>query len=150
MNKLWIFQSKQYFTNSEYKQIVKIIKKFLSNWVSHGILIQAKMKIIENRFIKILLSEENIPISGCAIDSMIKMIKEIDNQYPQLQLLNRNLVSYKKNNQIITVDIANLKSKIKNGDVNSNDVIYNSFVTSQREYNEKFTQKIGISWLKYI
>lgn len=148
MNKLWVFQSKRYFNNVETTEIKKTVKEFLKNWLSHGSFLDAEIEIIENRFIKIIVHQKKVFASGCAIDAMIKIIKQIDDRYYQLELLNRTLISYKKDCQIITISISELKQKIKNKDLNKEDLIYNLSVNSQKEYDQKFIQKIGESWMK--
>lgn len=148
MHKLWIFQSNRYLIKLELVEIKKIINNFLKKWTSHKNKIQSDVEIIEDRFIKICSNKENtFPINGCAIDKMVNVIQKIDNIY-RLELLNRMLVSYKKNNSIFTIHFFKLKEKIKNKDLHANDLIYDLSVISQEEFKRKFLQPIKISWAK--
>lgn len=148
MHKLWIFQSNRYLINLELIEIKKKINDFLKTWHSHQHIIQSNIEIIEDRFIKICANRQNkFSINGCAIDKLVKIIKQIDNVY-KLELLNRMLVSYKKNNSIFTIHFFKLKEKIKNNYLNANDLIYDLSVINEEEFNKKFLQPIKISWAK--
>lgn len=148
MVKLWIFQSNRYLMNIELIEIKEILNNFLKNWTSHKQIIQSKFDFIENRFLKISATRENeYLISGCAIDKMVKVIQKIDNIY-KLELLNRMLVSYKKNNIIVTIHFFELKEKIKNNLLSNTDLVYDLSVITEDEFNKKFLTPIKSSWAK--
>lgn len=148
MSKIWIFQSKRYLKSLELIEIQKILNYFFYSWTSHKHIIQSKLEIIENRFFKISATKKDkCVINGCAIDKMIKVIKNIDDMY-KLDLLNRMLVSYKRNNFIFTIHFFELKEKIQNHFFNENDLIYDISVMTEKEFNTKFIQPIKDSWAK--
>src|SRR5690625_7694503 len=80
------------------------LEHFMGEWNAHGDSLTAAYAIPYNRFIVIANDETKVPVSGCSIDTLSHLIKEIEDKF-QLGLLNRMLVSYAIGEEIITLPL---------------------------------------------
>jgi len=145
LHKIWVFQSSCQFSDFQLNWIEFKLQNFLSQWQTHGSNLVGKYEIIENQFIKIKVDDSINSASGCSIDSMTKIIKEIDQEF-SLQLLNRTLIAYNEDLEIKILPLNEFKSKIKS--LNPATIIYNLSVTNENEFNDSFKQKLNDSWMK--
>lgn len=141
-NKIWIFQSVRDFKTEEINKIENVLSDFLGSWKTHGSDLSAGFSILENRFIKVFVDENIQSASGCSIDSLTRLIKQIDEEF-KLELLNRMYVSYLVNNKLNTVKLKEFKDKIQQGEVQSTDYFYDLSVSTEKEFQEKFKSLVG-------
>ena len=90
---------------------------------------------------------ENInPIGGCSIDYSLQLINDISDSI-QVNLLNRLIVNFKAENNISSASLNDLKSKIKDGTLCSETIIFNTTINTKGELLNNFEIDIGSSWL---
>ena len=96
------------------------------------------------------VNEKFNPIGGCSIDYSLQLVKDISNTI-NIDLLDRLTVNYRSANQIVSVNLSELKNKIKNGSLSPETIIFNTNVKTKKELSNDFEIKISSSWLsKFI
>lgn len=146
--RLWIFQSNRFLNNEEKQNISDIISKFLASWAAHGADLKSELRIIEDKFIVIMVDEDQTRATGCSLDKLNQCMREIDHIY-HLELLNRLWVSFEDTNgNINTIPISSFKEKIKSEEITPNTYVYNLSVNTPKEFEEKFKQPLKNSWAK--
>ena len=149
-SRLWIYQSNKDFSDSDIKIIENKTTLFIDNWKAHGNDLQASYLIKERRFLVIAVNEKFNPIGGCSIDYSLQLVKDISNTI-NIDLLDRLTVNYRSANQIVSVNLSDLKNKIKNGSLSPETIIFNTNVKTKKELSNDFEIKISSSWLaKFI
>ena len=149
-SRLWIYQSNKDFTISDIEIIEEKTTLFLDNWKAHGNDLQASYLIKDNRFLVIAVNEKFNPIGGCSIDYSLQLVKDISNTI-NINLLDRLTVNYRSANQIISINLSDLKNKIKNGSISPETFIFNTNVKTKKELSNDFEIKLTSSWLsKFI
>ena len=136
-HKIWIFQSVRDFKSEEINKIERLLSDFLSNWQTHGSDLSAGFSILENRFIKVFVDENIQSASGCSIDSLTRLIKQLDEEL-KLELLNRMYISYLSNNEINTIKISEFKTLVQQGKIKSTDYFYDVSVATENEFQQRF------------
>tara|TARA_Y100001935_G_scaffold250847_1_gene251669 strand:- start:513 stop:995 length:483 start_codon:yes stop_codon:yes gene_type:complete len=149
-SRVWIYQSKDDFTESDFDIINKKSEIFVNNWMAHNKELQASYKIFNNRFLVIAVNEKFNPIGGCSIDYSLQLIKDISNSINK-NLLDRLIVNYRMGSEIKSITLKDLKNNLKNGSISSETVIFNMIVSTKKELLNNFEIKLSSSWLsKFI
>ena len=149
-SRIWIYQSNRDFNESEIGVIKDKTISFLDNWQAHGKDLECSYSIIDKRFIIIAVNESFNPIGGCSIDFSLQLIKDISNTIG-IDLLNRLVVNYKLDNRIESLNLSDLKNKIKDGDFSPETIIFNTAINSKSDLLNNFEIDIRSSWLsKFI
>jgi len=147
-NKLWVFQSKRALAGQEEQDIAKMVERFLQSWAAHGKEIKSDYKILNHRFIIITADENHTKATGCSMDSLNQLARDINAKY-DLDLLNRLWVSYKATEKDIkTIPLDEFKKSVKNRELCSDTIVYNLSVCSVKEFDEKFRLPLYKSWAK--
>lgn len=87
-SRLWIYASETKFNKDQQIIIKKDITIFLDNWKHHNKKILSSFKIIENQFLIIAVDESQNKLGGCSLDSLQRLIQELERKIDTL-LLNR-------------------------------------------------------------
>ena len=145
-SRIWIYQSDRDLNESEISIINDKTTTFLDSWQAHGKDLECSYSIINRRFIVIAVNENINPIGGCSIDYSLQLINDISDTI-QTNLLNRLIVNFKIDNKISSVSLNDLKTKIKEGTLSSETIIFNTTVNTKGELLNNFEIDIGSSWL---
>ena len=145
-SRIWIYQSDRDLIELEKSIIDNKMSLFLDSWQAHGKDLECSYSIIHKRFIIIAVNENINPIGGCSIDYSIQLINDISDSI-QVNLLNRLIVNFKIDNKISSASLNDLKSKIKDGTLSSETIIFNTTVNTKGELLNDFEIDIGSSWL---
>lgn len=144
-SRIWIYQSDRKFTETELELIQKYIEQFLSEWKRHGEDLKASYRIIYQQFIVLLVDESVVPVSGCAIDSSVGIIKNIENNF-SVNLTNKLLISYKEENTIKITPLATFKKMIVSEKINENTIVFNNLVATKHELETQWEVPLKNSW----
>jgi len=145
-SRIWTYQSDRDLLELEIAIINDKASSFLNTWQAHGKDLECSYSIINKRFIVIAVNENVNPIGGCSIDYSLQLINDISESI-NLNLLNRLVVNYKKDNKISSVSLNDLKKKIKDGTFSSETIIFNTAISKKAELLDNFEIKIRSSWL---
>ena len=113
-SKVWIYSSEKKLNINQLAYIKKKISNHLVNWQSHKKDIEAAVDIVEDRFIIIAVDEAKVSASGCSIDSLQRLIQDIE-LYLSISLLNRLNIYCIINDKIVCVPLSSLKDKVDSG-----------------------------------
>ena len=110
-SKVWIYSSEKKLNMNQIEYIENKISNHLVNWQSHKKDIEAAVNIVENRFVIIAVDETKVSASGCSIDSLYRLIQDIELQL-SISLLNRLNVYCVINDKIVCLPFSSLKDKV--------------------------------------
>ena len=149
-NHIWIYQSDKPFDIQTEVNVKVDIQQFLLGWNAHGIALTASFEIKYHHFIIIKADEVQYSASGCSIDKQFQFIKDIEKKY-SLSLLNRLLVAYKKENEVIMIPSSKTPQLLTEGIINENTIVFNTSLSTEEELNTVFEQPLKETWLnKYL
>lgn len=148
-SKIWIFQSTRNFNSEEITEIESTLDAFMQEWNAHGTKLTAAYAIPYDRFIVLAVDENIEPASGCSIDSMTRIIKGLEEKY-KFGLLNRMLVSYKLDDEIITLPLNEFKQKVKNNEIPEHASVFHNGITKLNEFEEGWELPLEESWVKSL
>ncbi len=142
-SRVWIYQSSREFTNTEVEQIKKQSEDFISQWTSHGALMDACIEIFYNRFLVLFANEEQAKASGCGIDKSVRFFQELEKQY-SVSLFDRMQVAYKIDDKILTCHLSDLEKQLgtNRGEV----LVFNNLVQTKKEFLTSWETPLKNSW----
>ena len=148
-SKIWIYQSKRDLTDKEAIAIHNKMNIFLNEWDSHGSIVKSAFTILYNRFIVILADDTADRLCGSAGDRLLKFFKELDIEY-QLSFMDRMLVSYRKGEEIETLNINDFRDLIQKGEITENTIVFNNILQSKKDFLMKWEVPVKESWHKQL
>lgn len=147
-SKIWIFQANRKFSTEEKETIISKLKKFMIDWNAHGAALLADFELPYDQFIVVGVDENQAMASGCSIDKLTKIIRELDEQY-NFEFLNRMLVAYEDNNEILIEKLPTFKKNVKEGLI-KNVNVFNNGISNLADYNSAWVLPIEESWAKTL
>ncbi len=80
-SKIWLYLADRELTATEANEIQARLDEFIAKWATHGKELIADAKVVGNRFIIVVSDDQKVKASGCSIDSTVRVIKELGEQY---------------------------------------------------------------------
>ncbi|MFV0182653.1 ABC transporter ATPase [Empedobacter falsenii] len=147
-SRIWIFQANRKFSAIEKEVITTKLNTFIADWNAHGAELLADFILPYDQFIVVAVDENQATASGCSIDKLTKLVREIDAAY-SFDLLNRMLVSYENEEEIFIEKLPNFKQKVKEGAI-KNVNVFNNGVSSLHDFKQNWLLPIEQSWAKTL
>ena len=150
INRVWVYQSDKAFDTKTENKLKADIQNFLLGWNAHGKALAASFEIRHNHFIIIQANEAECIASGCSIDKQLQFIKELEKKYT-LSLLNRLLVAYKKDNEVMVVHSSKIPQLLAEGLISPNTLVFIIALSTEDELKSAFEKPLKETWLsKYL
>lgn len=140
-----IYPASRPFTPKESKVITEKLYDFLATWAAHGKPLSSSFKIEKNQFIVVCVDEEKEAASGCSIDSLGGIMKEIDQEF-QLGLFDRMKASFVENGEIKTMKLQDFRKGLKEGDISGDIEVFDFSKNSYVAFLSDFLLPLKRSW----
>ncbi|MES2418392.1 MAG: ABC transporter ATPase [Bacteroidota bacterium] len=148
-SKVWIYQSNRAFTPAEETAIQQKLNAFTVEWTAHGHQLKAKAEIRHHFFIVLIVDQGQAPATGCSIDSSVRVIKEIENDY-HVDLFDRFNMAYKIDNEVHVNTKEDFETLIAIKKIGPQTIVFNNLVQTLAEYEEKWELPLAESWHSVI
>jgi hypothetical protein len=139
--KVWVYQSNKALSDTEVKAIEAAGIKFITQWAAHGASLDASFDVLYNRFIVLAVNEQQANASGCSIDSSVRFIKGLEQQF-NLNLFDRMQVAYHDDNAINACHFNDLYAQLtalgKDKTQIANTIVFNNMITTKQEFDSKW------------
>ncbi len=145
-SRVWIYLCDKELSEQEVQRLHADTEAFLKDWNAHGTALSSMYEIIANRFIVIAVNEDAYGASGCSIDKQLQFIQATEKKY-SIQLLNRLLVAYQNKDRVEVVHSSKVPALLTEGILNRATPVYQTALTTGREYNQTFTAPLSQTWL---
>ena len=143
--KVIIYPASRPMTAKEVKEITEKLYDFLPTWNAHGKALTSSFKIDSKQFIIITADEEKVQVSGCSMDSLNGIMREIDKEY-NLGLFDRMKACYVENGEIKTMKLNDFRNAVKNGEISSDVEVYDFSKDTYVNYLSDFKLPLKRSW----
>ena len=140
-----IYPASRPFTAKESKAITEKIFDYLSTWVAHEKPLSSSFKIEKNQFIIITVDEEKVPASGCSMDALNGMMREIENEY-QLGFFDRMKASFVQNGEVKTMKLQDFRNALKNKELPMNIEVFDFSKSTYVNFLSDFLLPLKRSW----
>ena len=144
-SKVWIYQSNRKFTSVEENEILQKLESFTEAWKAHGNELLAKAEIRYGFFIILTVDESQASITGCSIDSSVKLMKEIEQEY-HVDLFNRFNISYLLDNEVKVQNKEDFETLVNIKQITPDTIVFNNMVQTLQELETKWKVPFKNSW----
>ena len=80
-SRVWIYQASRLFTLSEALHIENMLNELVASWTAHGAPVKGYANLLFGQFIILLADETATGVSGCSIDSSVRVIQQLEKQF---------------------------------------------------------------------
>lgn len=144
-SRVWVYQSDRKFTSTEETEILNKLAAFTNQWKAHGNELLAKAEIRYGFFIILTVDESQAGVTGCSIDSSVRLIKEIEQQY-HVDLFNRFNIAYKVNGEVVVNSKEDFETLVNIKQVTPETIVFNNMVQNLAELDSKWEVPFQNSW----
>ena len=143
--KVIIYPASRSFTPKESKVITEKLFDFLATWAAHGKPLSSHFKIQKNQFIVVCVDEDVEAASGCSIDALGGVMKEIDQEF-QLGLFDRMKATFVENSEVKTLKLQDFRSGLRNGEISKDIEVYDFSKNTYVAFLSDFLLPLRRSW----
>jgi hypothetical protein len=144
-SRVWVYQSDRKFTSTEENEILNKLASFTNQWKAHGNELLAKAEIRYGFFIILTVDESQAGVTGCSIDSSVRLIKEIEQEY-HIDLFNRFNIAYKVNGEVVVNSKEDFETLVNIKQVTPETIVFNNMVQNLKELESKWEVPFQNSW----
>lgn len=146
-SRVWIYQANRELKQNEMESIQQSLIDFLNSWQRHGDDLKASFLIKYNQFVCVVVDENFNNVSGCSIDASVKLFQQFEKDF-NIDFTNKMNISFKVNNTINVVKLADFQKFVKENKINSNTLVFNNLVNTKTEFEQSWEVKAKDSWHK--
>lgn len=143
--KVIIYPASRSFTPKESKVITEKLFDFLATWAAHGKPLSSHFKIEKNQFIVVCVDEDVEAASGCSIDALGGVMKEIDQEF-QLGLFDRMKATFVEKGEVKTLKLQDFRSGLRNGEISKDIEVYDFSKNTYVAFLSDFLLPLRRSW----
>jgi len=144
--RIWIYLCDKKIVGDLFNSIANECTLFINEWNAHGSKLDSSFKILYEHFLVFEVNEELHQASGCSIDKQLQLVKKLEKDF-NISLLNRLLVAYRLNNEIIVQTAGEVKQAVKNNLLSSDTITFDISITDSELFETEFEKPISLSWL---
>ena len=144
-SRVWIYQSDRKFTSLEETGILNKLAAFTNQWKAHGNELLAKAEIRYGFFIILTVDESQAGVTGCSIDSSVRLIKEIEQEY-HVDLFNRFNIAYRLDDEVKVQGKEDFETLVNIKQVTPDTIVFNNMVQTLAELDSKWEVPFKNSW----
>ena len=145
--RVWIYQSDREFTSEEIETVSVKAEDFINQWTRHGDDLKGSFTFKYNQFLVLAVDESFNTVSGCSIDSSVRFIQTLEKEL-QLELMNKMNVTFKDNEHINLVTLADFQRYAKEQKVTLETIVFNNMVATKEDFENKWEVPARESWHK--
>lgn len=145
--RVWIYQSDREFTSEEIEIVSVKAVDFINQWTRHGDDLKGSFTFKYNQFLVLAVDESFNTVSGCSIDSSVRFIQALEKEL-QLELMNKMNITFKDNEHINLVKLADFQRYAKEQKVTLETIVFNNMVATKEDFENKWEVPARESWHK--
>jgi hypothetical protein len=150
MERIWIYTLSKELTNEQLSDFKNRCQNFVSGWTAHDVALDATFELYKDRLLIFKVDETKYNASGCSIDKQLRFVKELEQAF-SLELLNRLLVAYEKNNDVQVVKQSQISELLSSKEIDENTLIFNNTISQSIDMATNWKQPLRQTWLaKYL
>ena len=138
--KVCIYQANRSFTQEEVWEISDILENFVDRWQSHQRDVHGYGSLYYRRFLVLMADESKCDVSGCSIDSSVKLVRELEQAY-DINFFDRMKVCYKITNELVgSFPFTQLNEMLESGKIKDDTILFNNLVATKKEFETNWEQ----------
>jgi hypothetical protein len=146
-SRVWVYQSSRLFSLSEALHIEDMLNDLVANWKSHGTPVRAYANLFFGQFIILMVDETATGVSGCSIDSSVRVIQQIEKEF-KVEMFNWQNLAFVIKDKVQIIPRQQFGYALENNFINPDTLFFNNVVATKNELEENWLIPVSKSWLK--
>jgi len=149
--RIWIYTISKALAEEQLTEFENRCQQFVSTWTAHEVSLDASFELYKNRLLIFKVNEANYNASGCSIDKQVRLVKELEQAF-SVELLNRLLVAYEKNGEVVVAKQSEISALLSADTLNENTIVFDNTIshsadlaTWKRPLKETYLSKYLVS-----
>jgi hypothetical protein len=144
-SRVWIYQSDKQLSDAQTAQILDQLNNFAAEWTAHNHQLKAKAEVRYNRFLILIVDENQAGASGCSIDKSVNFMKKVEQQFG-INLFDRFNLAYRDGEQVLSLPRHDFEELLKSGKINQDTIVFNNLVQNLQQLETKWEVPFKDSW----
>ncbi|HRF81842.1 MAG TPA: hypothetical protein PL070_17320 [Flavobacteriales bacterium] len=145
--RLWVYKTARDLSHAEQNLVRDRGAAFTSTWAAHGTPLDAAVDVLHNRFVVVVVDEEQALASGCSIDKSVGFVKNLEHDL-NLMLTDRMIVVYEGPNGITSCRLQDLPALLKEGAITGDTMVFDDLVPTLGDLRTRFRMPLRGTWLE--
>jgi hypothetical protein len=145
--RVWIYQGNKDLNESAIPALDAQIGHFANRWTSHNVALRATGGLMRNRFLVLVVNDEQTGVGGCSIDSSVQFVRNLGEECG-VDFMDRMNFAYLESDEVRTVHKDALPELYAAGKVNDNTLFFDNLVSTKKDFVESWLKPLGESWMK--
>lgn len=145
-SRVWIYQSNRIFFMQEALELEPMLEKFVTDWKSHSTPVKGYASLFFGRFIIFMADENASGVSGCSIDSSVKLIKEIEQKF-SVNMFDRSLLTFYIKDKVEQIPLSQLNYAIENGFIKPDTLYFDNTILTKNALENNWITEVRNTWL---
>ncbi len=148
--RIWIYTISKALTEEQLTELKNRCQQFVSTWTAHEVSLDASFELYKNRLLIFKVNEANYNASGCSIDKQVRLVKELEQLF-SVELLNRLLVAYEKNGEVMVVKQSEISALLNSGTISETTIVFDNTVSQSSALESNWKRPLKETYLsKYV
>lgn len=144
--RVWVYAFPRDLTDTERETVARHLQAFVDDWQSHGTPVNGAFELVDDRFVVLAAEATGDGISGCSIDSSVRVFKYFQSEL-NLDALDRGRIHYRENGTIHTLDRLHFKKRTTNGEIQPDTMVYDTTIETLGDLRAgRLTRPFRESW----
>ena len=145
-SRLWVFPAERSLTAEEEATLLAKADEFLDTWAAHGVPLRCGRDWRRGRFLLVAVDEASEPPSGCSIDAMTNLLKDVGRDLG-ISLADHGPVYFLDGDEVRRATRGEFQKLVDDGAVDLDTVVFDNTITRVAEMEADGWEKpAGASW----
>lgn len=144
--RIWIYTISLPLSADQLTELKNRCQQFVSTWTAHEVSLDASFELYKDRLLIFKVNEASYNASGCSIDKQVRLVKELEHHF-SVELLNRLLVAYEHNNDVVVVKTAEIAGLLNEGALNENTLIFDNTISQSTDLVSNWKKPLKETYL---
>ncbi len=144
-SKVWIYQTDRQLSEGETKEANLALESFAAGWLAHGAAVRSFACTAENHFLLFFADERFSGVSGCSIDSSVRLVRDLGSRF-SVDFFQRLNVAVKTPDGIRLIHRDDLAEEHRRGLLNPETPVYDHTVQTLRDWQHAWIKPISETW----
>jgi hypothetical protein len=145
--RVWIFASPVPLSARAATELLNRVDDFLAGWHAHGHAVAGSRELLHDRFLLVAADEEATGVSGCSIDSLFRVLKQVEMDLG-VSMLDSSLVFYRDSAGAVQAGTrAEFRKRVEAGDIDAETPVFDNTIRSVGDIRDGGWEKpMAESW----
>ena len=126
--RLWVFGAERPLGEDEERDLLTEVDAFLGGWQAHGAPLTCARDWRYGQFLLVGVDERSVPPSGCSIDSMVRVLKVVEERLGA-RLVDNTPIWYREGEEVKRVARSDFRALARSGAVGPLTTVFDNTLT---------------------